>query len=314
MAVTVTWNVMTSGNLGEYITRMALRQYEANLVFAKLGKSVALPKGVNTYTFPTVDESVAMGTLTEGITPTEGSFSLTNISVNLTQYGWFVKLSDVLLTDAPVEVITEAAFEAGRQAALAVDNAIQGVLLSDVTAATQIQNIGGGAVTDIDAGDTITSAAIATSVNRLKGNDAPAYAGNYYVTVIHPHVFHDLQQESGTGTYIDVHKYDTPESLFAGEAWAMWWTRFLVSSNADIDVDGGTATTDVYATFTFGRDAYGVVTSGGLQTIVKGLGDGDDPLNQRSTVGAKVRLGTTVLRASWIQRINSASSLWANAS
>jgi len=46
-----------------------------------------LPIGDNTYSFPTVDESVAMGTLTEGTTPSEGSFSLTNVTVTLAQYG-----------------------------------------------------------------------------------------------------------------------------------------------------------------------------------------------------------------------------------
>jgi len=257
---------MTAGNLGEYITRMAIRQYESRLFFAKIGKNKQLPIGDNTYSFPTVDESVAMGTLTEGTTPSEGSFSLTNVTVTLGQYGGFVKLSDILLTDAPVEVITEAAVEAGRQAAEKADAVIQDAIDGGSNV------IYGGDATaraNVDSSDTIASANIAKAVNLLKANDAPTYDGGYYITVMHPHVFHDLQQESGTGTYIDLHKYDTPEALFSGEAGAMWGTRFLVSSNVQFYADGGATTTDVYPTYVVGKDAFGVVMSGGLQTFVK---------------------------------------------
>ncbi|MBQ5320917.1 MAG: N4-gp56 family major capsid protein [Oscillospiraceae bacterium] len=45
----------------------------------------------------------------------------------------------------------------------------------------------------------------------------------------------------------------------------------------------------VYATMVLGANAYGVteITGGGLQHIVKQLGSGSDPLNQRSSVGWK---------------------------
>lgn len=309
MAVTTTSNVMTAGNLGEYITRMAIRQYESRLFFAKLGKNVTLPIGNNTYSFPTVDESVAMWTLTEGTTPSEWSFTLTNVTVTLGQYGWFVKLSDILLTDAPVEVITEAAFEAWRQAAEKVDAVIQDA----IDGGTNVL-YGGDATAraEIVAADTLTSALVAKSVNLLKANDAPTYDGGYYITVVHPHVFHDLQQESGTGTFIDLHKYDTPEALFAGEAGSMWGTRFLVSSNVQFYADGGATTNDAYPTYVLAKNSYGVVTSGWLQTIVKGLGDGEDPLNQIATVGAKVRLGAAILKQAGIYRIETGSSLGAN--
>ena len=53
--------------------------------------------------------------------------------------------------------------------------------------------------------------------------------------------------------------------------------------------EGGAGGCAVYATLVLGDNAYGVteVEGGGLQTIVKPLGYGADPLNQRSSVGWK---------------------------
>lgn len=53
--------------------------------------------------------------------------------------------------------------------------------------------------------------------------------------------------------------------------------------------EGGKEGCAVYATMVLGAGAYGVteITGGGLQHIVKQLGYGNDPLNQRSSVGWK---------------------------
>lgn len=66
---------------------------------------------------------------------------------------------------------------------------------------------------------------------------------------------------------------------------------------------------DVHATLVFGADAYGVIDVAGggvLHTIVKPCGSAGaaDPLDQRSTVGAKVDAYTaTILNDLWIVRI-----------
>lgn len=66
---------------------------------------------------------------------------------------------------------------------------------------------------------------------------------------------------------------------------------------------------DVHATLVFGADAYGVVDVAGggvLRTIVKPCGSAGaaDPLDQRSTVGAKVDAYTaTILNDLWLVRI-----------
>lgn len=310
MATTTTGNVMTSGNLGELITRDAIRVFQSNLYFAKMGKKTTLPRGFNKYSFPTVDESIAAAALTEGTTPSEGSFSLTNVEVTLSQFGGFAILSDVVLSDAPVDVFIEAAVEAARQVANKFDADIQDVL----DEGTNVTHIGQSSRDALTASNTMTSAALAKEVNLLKASDAPTMEGGYYAAIMHPHVFHDLQQESGTGTYIDLHKYDTPEALFAGEAGALYGARILVSSNVQFYADGGSGTVDAYPTYVFGKDAYGVVMSGEIEVITKGIGSSgtDDPLNQRATVAGKVRGKAAILKQAALRRIESASSLGAN--
>lgn len=65
----------------------------------------------------------------------------------------------------------------------------------------------------------------------------------------------------------------------------------VTADSGDLDsvvtVTGGVSS--VFSTLILGANAYGVteVTGGGLQTIIKQLGDGEDPLNQRATVGWK---------------------------
>ena len=311
MATQSTGNFVTAGSLGEKIRREAIPVFESNLFFAKLGKMANLPMGFNKYTFPTVDESAAAVVLTEGVTPTEGQATITNIEVTLTQFGKHVVLSDVLLSDAPVSVVVVASVEMARVTAEKFDADIQDVL----DAGTNVTYVGQTSRAAITATDVITSTAVAREVNLLRAADAPKYDGSYYVTVMHPHVFHDLQQESGTGTFIDLRKYDTPEDLFNGEAGAMWGTRILLSSNVQFYADGGATTVDVYPTYFLGKDAYGVVMSGGLQTIAKAIGSGgtEDPLNQRMTVGAKIRGKSAILKQAAIRRLESASSLGANA-
>jgi len=311
MAVTTSANIMTSGSLWEFIRRVAIRNFEANLFFKDVAQNVELPIAYNKYSFPTVDnKDWSAAQLTEGTTPSEVGFNLTNVEVTLLQYGSHAILSDVVLTDSPVPAIQEAAVELGRDLANKVDAVIQ----DTVDAGTNVIYVGQTSRAAITASDTMNAIDLAKSVNLLKANDAPTFDGGSYVTIMHPHVYHDLQIESGTGTFIDVNKYSEPENIMNGEIWMLYGTRIVISSNVQFYADGGSGTVDVYPTYVVGRNAYGVVMSGWLQTFVEGLWSAgtDDPLHQRSTVAVKARIGTGILKNEALYRIEAASSLWAN--
>ena len=74
--------------------------------------------------------------------------------------------------------------------------------------------------------------------------------------------------------------------------------------------EGGAGGVAVYPCLFLGQDAYGVVDPEkmGLQMIVKGLGSGDDPLDQRSTVGWKMCDATKILYEERMLRLEVGSS------
>ena len=74
--------------------------------------------------------------------------------------------------------------------------------------------------------------------------------------------------------------------------------------------EGGAAGVAVYGLLAFGVDAYGVVDPEkmGLQMIVKPLGAGDDPLNQRQTVGWKASNAAKILYQERLVRLEVGSS------
>lgn len=315
MATTTTWNIMTSGNLWEFIQREAIRNFEAALFFKQTGKIVSLPFGMNKYTFPTVDnKDGAAIQLTEGVTPTETAFTLTNVEVTLAQYGSFALLSDVVMTDSPVNAVQEAAFELGRDLANKADAVIQDA----IDGGTNV--IYGGAATSrvtVAAGSTMTAAKLAEATSRLKTNDAPFFDGMAYVAIMHPDVAYDLQQESGTGTFIDLNKYTDSNARkpLKGEMGMLFGARVVASSNVQFFADAGVGwTVDVYPTYVVGRNAYATVMAGGMETFINGLGSegSADPLHQRLSVGGKVRLASAILKNEALYRIETSSSLGAN--
>ena len=75
--------------------------------------------------------------------------------------------------------------------------------------------------------------------------------------------------------------------------------------------EAGAKGRDVYSTLIVGAGAYGTtkIDSMGLQSIIKQLGSGDDPLNQRSTAGWKATKVTTILIDIYMIRIETASRM-----
>lgn len=74
--------------------------------------------------------------------------------------------------------------------------------------------------------------------------------------------------------------------------------------------EGGAAGRAVYSTLIIGENAYGVteIEGGGLQHIVKQLGAGEDPLNQRATAGWKAFKSAVILVDEYLCRIESTST------
>ena len=137
--------------------------------------------------------------------------------------------------------------------------------------------------------------------------------GDSYIAIIHPYAAYDLKTSR---EFIEVHKYADPEAMFRGEIGKLGNIRFIETSEAKIWKDATCpAGLAVFGTLVLGAHAYGVteLEGGGLEHIVKQLGYGDDPLNQRASVGWKGMRAAERLVEQYMIRIESVSSYSANA-
>ena len=116
--------------------------------------------------------------------------------------------------------------------------------------------------------------------------------------------------------FMEVHKYADPDTMFRGEIGKLGNIRFIETSEAKIWKDDTCPTgLAVFGTLVLGAHAYGVteLEGGGLEHIVKQLGYGDDPLNQRASVGWKGMRAAERLVEQYMVRIESVSSYSATA-
>ena len=137
--------------------------------------------------------------------------------------------------------------------------------------------------------------------------------GDSYIAIIHPYAAYDLKT---CKEFMEVHKYADPDTMFRGEIGKLGNIRFIETSEAKIWKDDTCPTgLAVFGTLVLGAHAYGVteLEGGGLEHIVKQLGYGDDPLNQRASVGWKGMRAAERLVEQYMVRIESVSSYSATA-
>lgn len=271
------------------------------LVHEQFGQKRPIPQGggktVNFRRFSPLAKATTA--LTEGVTPSGSSLSVSNISAIVAQYGDYVVQSDVLELTAVDNTILETTKLLGRQAGLTMDTIVRNALLLGTNksyAPKYVADTNGNLVetevtktADLDTSAKLTVDVVQRVVAKLRAQNAPTIGGDY-VCIIHPYVAYDLMRDP---EWIDAHKYATPENLYTGEIGKMAGVRFVQSTEAKIDKGGSDNPSGlaVFHCLFIDDGAYGVteVTGGGLQTIVKQKGSSGtaDPLDQRSSVGWK---------------------------
>ena len=271
------------------------------LVHEQFGQKRPIPQGggktVNFRRFSPLAKATTA--LTEGVTPSGSSLSVSSISAIVAQYGDYVVQSDVLELTAVDNTILETTKLLGRQAGLTMDTIVRNALLLGTNKSytpKYVADTNGNLVetevtktADLDTSAKLTVDVVQRVVAKLRAQNAPTIGGDY-VCIIHPYVAYDLMRDP---EWIDAHKYATPENLYTGEIGKMAGVRFVQSTEAKIDKGGSDNPSGlaVFHCLFIGDGAYGVteVTGGGLQTIVKQKGSSGtaDPLDQRSSVGWK---------------------------
>lgn len=250
--------------------------------------------------------------LTEGVTPTGKQLNVSTVTATVEQYGDFIEQTDLLELTSVDNTIVEATKLLAAQAGLTMDTIVRNEIIGGTNVMYCPKVVDGVETTVISRSGIDKTALLRVkdvfkAAARLKAMNAPKIDG-YYVGIIHPYVAYDLMQEAGN-QWIDVQKYTTPENMLKGEIGCIGGVRFVESTEAKIWLAGQNSCA-VFATLILGADAYGVtsVEGGGIEHIVKQKGYGNDPLNQRSSIGWKGLKTAKRLVEQYMIRIESGST------
>lgn len=299
---------------------------EPYLVHDQFAQEINIPehggKTVEVRYFDVLNKNVTA--LTEGVTPDGTSLSMGVKNATVSQYGGYVTLSDVINVTAIDPMLVQATKAMGSQAGRSLDTITRNV----ITAGTNVLYCPGkeedpdydgeGDAPIIDYQPTARAELNSTckldvdtilrAAAMLENNLAETINGSY-VAIIHPLVKYDLMRNP---EFIEWHKYASPEELFRGEIGMIGNVRFVVSTEARIvKASSASDAMSVFITMVIGKDAYATTYARGLglEHIVKPLGAGEDPLNQRATAGWKATKAALRLKEQNMVRIESACTL-----
>ena len=309
-----------SAEMKTFYEKRLIDQAEPALVHDQFGDPYPIPaNGGKNIEFRKYDSLPKATTpLTEGVTPDGQTMNVSTVTAEVKQYGGWVPITDTLQLTSIDNNILQATKIIASQAGRTLDTIVRDVLAggTNVIYAPKIGE--GGAETAVtsratlDATCQLTSDLIARAATQLKAMNADPI-GTSFVGIIHPYVAYDLRRDPD---WIDVHKYAQPDEIYNGEIGTLHGVRFVETSEAKIwKGTGCPAGLAVFSTLILGAHAYGSteIEGGGLEHIVKQLGYGDDPLNQRASVGWKAHKTAERLVEQYMVRIESASSYSATA-
>ncbi len=304
-----------SAEMKTFYEKRLIDQAEPALVHDQFGDPYPIPaNGGKNIEFRKYDSLPKATTpLTEGVTPDGQTMNVSTVTAEVRQYGGWVPITDTLQLTAIDNNIVQATKIIASQAGRTLDTIVRDVLAggTNVIYAPKIGE--GGAETPVtsratlDATCQLTSDLIARAATQLKAMNADPI-GTSFVGIIHPYVAYELRRDPD---WIDVHKYAQPDEIYNGEIGTLHGVRFVETSEAKIwKGTGCPAGLAVFSTLILGAHAYGSteIEGGGLEHIVKQLGYGDDPLNQRASVGWKAHKTAERLVEQYMVRIESCSA------
>lgn len=310
-----------SAEMKTFYEKRLLDQAEPLLVHNQFGDKYPIPAGsgkkIEFRKYSALPK--ALTALTEGVTPAGNSLAVTTVEGTVKQYGDWIQLSDMLQMTAIDNNVVQATKLLSSQAGRTLDTVTREVLAGG-TNVIYAPKVVDGAETEVLSRSTLTPECVLTpfvvmrAAATLEAMNTPKINGSY-VLIIHPYCRETLQESPG---WVDVVKYKEGNNTFSGEIGKIGDVRVVTTSEAKIINDSTcpvVESTTYYSVFTsllLGANAYGVtmLENGGLQHIVKQLGYGEDPLNQRSSCGWKATSVAVRLCEEYMVRIESLSPVW----
>ena len=319
---------MTSGNtnatsLANSIVEMFhrrefLKNFKATLRMSQFGSApVMLPAGEGDKVkwhrykpFTTLEGSVpayAITTLADGVSPASAAeLSTVVVSAQLTVQGGHVIITDQAEFQALNRPVKNGAIEElGRVAGYKYEDVIVTALDGN---ATQKQ-VNDAVLSALQASDTVDANEVLKQASRLKKAGVERVDGSNYVGIFSDEQLYDLKASVAAGNWLDVHKYAEPGNIYSGEEGRLFGVR-LISAHR-LPSSSAASASNVRSGFVLGKGGYGIADAtltNKVQLITKPMGYGNDPLNQRASVGYKMMHAAKILQATAIIQLNSAAT------
>lgn len=303
--------------IAEYWNNRFLSELRDNLMFYDYALKNTHARGQGTMVhWMGITDLTAGAAITEGSDPTEYNLSATDQTATVSQYGASILVSDLLQDTWVAGSYQQLMERLARNAALTLDT----IVLNAVITGGGTASYGGTAVARnsiaTDGSFDADIAELRKGVNWLEGLKAQTYPDGFYRAVISPDVKYDLQGDSAS--WQDIVKHTDPSMVterYAGargpgrhDIGELFGIRFAMSQLCPELVYSGSACTDVYQSFLFSPEFFGVSELSGVQMIVKNPHPASD-LDMYGTVGWKCAFAKKELSSSRMIRIETGASL-----
>jgi N4-gp56 family major capsid protein len=302
-----------------YFERDMLYRAKPFLALARFGLKTNLPRRsgrqVNWRRMNQV--STATTPLTEGLTPVATNISLSEVTGTALQYGNYVLISDQIDMMAIDDIRRESNVMMGENAGQTVEEIIRAELLNGTNV---LYPAGRSSRSTILSTDILTRAHVVRGTKALQVANARPFQGDrddkgmggVNMGYIHPYCWGDLQNDT---TVLNAFIYSDPAKIWNYELPMLAGVAWYVSTKAPVFAGAGSGGANVYCTFIFAAQAFGIVavaggTAGGFESIAKDFGSGgtSDPLDQRATQGWKCMQLPKILNNTFMVRLESASN------
>ena len=178
----------------------------------------------------------ALTPLTEGVTPDGSGISVSYITKELSQYGDYTTVSDMLDLTAIDDVVLEITDRHGANMGLTLDTVTRNEIQqgTKVIYAPTINEDGTETEVlhryELGKANKLTAALVARAATALKKMNAPTFDGKY-VCILHPSVAFDLRNDPD---WVAAHQYAAATELFSGEIGELHGVRFVETTEAKI--------------------------------------------------------------------------------
>ena len=241
MAINTTLNTLESTYFNkQFYDKKLLETAKTRLIHASFGQKRSIPrhggKRVEFRKYELFTPDVESLTLEEGVTPNGQSLTQSNVEAEVSQYGAYVEVSDLLDLTAYDEVLADSAELLGEQ----LGTVIEWVTRDAMCATTNVQYANGHDYRDeLDGSAVLTVDEIRKAVRTLKKNKARMFTSAedgsvrrpHFVCICSPDATYDLQNDP---LWQDVSKYSNAEQIYSGEIGRLFGVVFIESTEAKV--------------------------------------------------------------------------------